>query len=394
MNPFDSLFGGGMTLPSSGLLGPEDSKQLRNQALVKAGLAIAGGTGGLVPALSQGLEAGQETYQGGIKDALTSQQLQQNMYSTAMKTAQQAKVLEARRQYPPLPDANDHDALRKWMDQVIPMAINAGDMEVLSHVSEIRKSIEPKEPPANEKMTGISGGAPSLRAAFPNAKLDPSKTYTVTQDRSGKFVGQPMEEGINATNQARIDLHDTMTPLQLQRLKNTVVGSYESQLNQLHTTAAADAWAQVRNLAARSQAGTPTADDVMGLIDGILRLNNPGAVVRSSTMQIALDKIGTLPEKIQAKIRMASQHGWPPAMVASIVEAAKGIAEEHQKQAVDARERAMHRGLDAGVNVDEMDRALRDPWKIALPPNAPAASAAARLPGESPAAYLQRTGGQ
>jgi hypothetical protein len=394
MSNLDSLFGGGLALPSSGVLGPEDQKQLRNAALVKAGLATAGGTGGLFPALSQGLQAGQESYQGGVKDMLASQQLQQNMYSTAMKNAQQGQLLKARRELFarfPMPDSSDPNRLRDWIDNVTPTLIQNGDMEVLGKMAEVRKSLNPKETPAPHSSTNISGADPTLRAAFPT--VDPKKVYSVELDHQGKIVGTPLEQAVPPGTAATINLKENMTPVQLQRLKGGILTSYDTELNQMHTAGAIDAWSQVKNVLDRSRAGTQTADDFMTLVDGILKLNNPGAVIRSGTLNIAMSKIGDLPEKIQRNIRLAYAHGWPPALVESIGVSAKSIADAHQAQAADARDRAIKRGIDAGVTQPEMERALRDPWKIANPVAAPVA-VAPRLPGENPAAYLKRTEGK
>lgn len=156
MGLFDSLFGGGGVNPLlRGLLAPGDQDQLRNTALVNAGLAIAGGTNGLFPALQQGLQAGQEIYQQGAENALGAARVQQGLMEDAAKIARQARLDEARRRYPPLPDAKDPDAVRQWVDTVLSIAIPAGDEAALNVIGQVRASLAPKSDQGVRKIEEV-----------------------------------------------------------------------------------------------------------------------------------------------------------------------------------------------------------------------------------------------
>ncbi len=344
-----------------GLLSERDVAGARKQGMLSAGASLledsqptVGGRD-FLSSVGHALNVGRDGYQGAIQnkvagiaqtqdmagnrqnmdfnrmkmDALGGEQTRQRMMQSA-----RADIMSRHGQ----PDTSDPQGMATWIDQVMPELIKVGDEETVARLSEIRKSIQPKE----------SKSLMSLNLGDKMQLVDPH-TGDVVQER-------PIAQSPN--NAATINLREQMTPVQSARAEQAIVSRFDSQTKDY--TKAHEAWGQVDHVVKRALAGNHSPDDVVQLIDGISRLNNPGAVVRTGTVQLQLDKIGSMRQKAEMKYGQAANGMWPKEIVQGIARAAQAIAKEHATQYNDLRKRAKRRGEHSGITY--MDDVLPNVW--------------------------------
>lgn len=213
------------------------------------------------------------------------------------------------------------------------------------------------------------GEAPDTTGAFSvqhriagsslGSDYDPAKTYTVMLDRGGRIVGRPMEEAAPA--RSTLSRMGEMTPTAQQGIIDRTSAAFARDTKDY--AKAAEAWSQVNHVLQRARSNTHSPDDIVQLLDGISRLNNPGAVVRTGTVQLQLQKIGSLSQKLQMWLQRGATGAWPTEVVEGIATAARQIAQEHQKNYNDIRRRAIQRGNNASPGLgQQLDDYLPNVW--------------------------------
>jgi hypothetical protein len=312
------------------------------------GLLAASGGGpyqNLNQRLAQGIQGGQGAYQGALDraqaTAMAGQGYEMNqlkMQGVRQDQARQQQIMQGREQIiaaNPMPDSTDSAALASWIDRVLPSFIRIGDTETLGKLSEIRKSIEPKD-----RVATVNLGD---RTQF----YDPRTGQPIREERQGQGPGT-------------LKIATEMTPVQQERLWSTTLSNFRQGTKDY--VKAAEAWGQVDHVLQRARSGAHSPDDIIQLIDGISRLNNPGAVVRVGTVNIQLQKIGSLEQKLRMWVGRGARGAWPTDIVEGIARAAREIASEHEKQYSRLRENAKARGEHLGLPSDYIDASLPNHW--------------------------------
>ena len=142
-----------------GLLTEQDIKNARNQGLLGFGASLLESSGpttaanrvGFGQAIGRGLNQGMGAYQGAINQQLgrMGAAQQYNMNAMEIKAKQQAQQQEQQMaanraaivQKYGQPNLQDPNGTAKWIDTVIPELMQAGDVELVGRLSEIRKSL-------------------------------------------------------------------------------------------------------------------------------------------------------------------------------------------------------------------------------------------------------------
>lgn len=349
----DRLLGAPMSAAQpTGLLTADDYANARRQGLLGLGKGLLAASGGgpyanLNQRLAEGVQGGQGAYQSALDRAQAQAMANQGYEINQLKiggakadAARQQQIMQGREQIiaaNPMPDGTDSASLSAWIDRVLPSFIRLGDTETLGKLSEIRKSIEPKQ--TNLQVSNLGD-----RTVW----TDPRTGEIVRTEKNGQGPGT-------------LRVATEMTPVQQERLWSTVVGQFAQQGKDYQK--AAEAWSQVDHVIQRARAGHPSPDDLVQLIDGISRLNNPGAVVRTGTVNLQLQKIGSLEQKLRMAVGRAGRGQWPRDIVEGIGVAARAIATEHAKQYGRLRENAAKRGEHLGLAPEYIDASLPNVWR-------------------------------
>jgi len=345
--------------PMDGLITAEDIANARKSGLLGLGAGLLAASGPstqrstMLQAVGQGLQGAQQSYQGSLDTSMQRQgsalrigQMRAEQQAQQARVAARAAILRDH----PAPDGTNPDDLRKWIDATLPLWLQS-DPETAKSLSEVRKSIQEPTPPSLDMAHQISGSDPRLRALG----VDPSKSYTVQLDRQGRIVGQPLAEGASANALMRFG---EMTPAAQQTVITATQNAFDRETKDY--AKAAEAFSQVNAVLQRARSNTHSPDDIVQLIDGVSRLNNPGAIVRAGTVNIQLQKIGSYADKLRMWVAQGGRGTWPTDIIDGIARAARTIAQEHRKQYNDIRQRAITRGTRAGVPY--LDTVLPNVW--------------------------------
>lgn len=331
--------------PMDGLITEEDIRNAQRQGLLGLGTGLLAASGPhtgprttLMQALGQGIQQGQQAQQGYLDTAQTRnvrglqvQGMQREQQQAQQRAAARAQIVS---QFP-MPAANDPNALRQWIDQTLPLWLQH-DPETAKQLSEIRKSLQPA-------------------AGRSVQHVDLGDRVQVIDGATGEVLRE-VPKAASPSVRMRGEL---MTPAAVDRATNAIVGSFDRQTK--NYTTAHEAWSQVDNVLQRARSGTHSPDDIIQLIDGISRLNNPGAVVRVGTVALQLQKIGSYGDKLRMWYDRGARGAWPTDIIEGIARAAREIAQEHAKQYRDLRQRAVRRGERIGL--DYMDEVLPNAWE-------------------------------
>lgn len=336
-----------------GILSPEQQQAARRRSLFDTGLGMIAGAqnGTFGTALSQGVQAGRASYSGAIQDQVAGQQFQQQ------RQLQQARAQIAQHfAAPATPEAPaDTDQRLRGMMAAF---LNIGDTESAGKISEYlktRNTADSAPKPILDKLD--TGGAVVDRRFNPaTGKYEVIGTTPKTPT--------PMQ-------QTTLDRFGTMTPAAQERVITSTQTAFDRETKDY--VKAAEAWSQVAHVADRAASGTHSPDDMVQLIDGISRLNNPQGAVRIGTVQLQMKKIGSYADKLRMWLGQGGKGVWPNDIVQGIASAAREIAREHERQYNDVRKRAVLRGTKAGIPY--MDEILPNVWATSGSPTAPAAPA-------------------
>lgn len=339
-----------------GLLSPEQQQAARRRSLFDAGISMLGTSQnhGFGEALAAGVQGGRASYSGAVQDQVAGQEYQKQQ-ALAQARAQIAQHFAS----PNTPEAPaDTDQRLRGMMAAF---LNIGDTESAGKISEYLKTrntadIGPK--PILDKLD--TGGAVVDRRFNPQTgKYEVIGTTPKTPT--------PMQQNT-------LDRFGEMTPAAQQRVITSTQTAFDRETKDY--TKAAEAWSQVAHVADRAASGTHSPDDIVQLLDGISRLNNPGAVVRVGTVKLQLEKIGSYADKLKMFAARGFKGTWPNEIIQGITNAAREIAKEHERQYNDVRKRAITRGTKAGIPY--MDQLLPNVWETSGSPTG--GSAAPALP--------------
>ena len=302
----------------TGLLTADDYAAARRQGLLGLGQGLLAASGGgaqysnLNQRLAAGLQAGQQAYQQALGQQAAQAQAGQQYDAQGLQMQQTREAMQRQQaleqgrariiQQNPMPDASDPQAMARWIDQVLPQFIMIGDNETLGKLSEIRKSL---------------GGSV--------ATVNLGDRMQFYNPRTGeKIREEAIAQSPNSLGAGMI------TP----RQQASIVGQIESSFRNYtkDDEAAAHAWAQMDQIRMRAAAGIGAPDDLIGLIDVISKLYNPGAVVRVGTVKITLEKLGSWKQKAMNWQAQGLTGAPDPELVRQIALAASRIAEEHRHQ--------------------------------------------------------------
>lgn len=330
----------------TGLLTADDYAAARQQGLLGLGTGLLAASGGgpyanLNQRLALGLRSGQSAYQEALDqqakqaqagqaydfDQLKMQAAQQGMADQQKLAAGRARIIQQN----PLPDQSNPQATAAWIDRVLPQFIMLGDTDTLGKLSEIRKSL---------------GGSVAT------ANLGDRMQFYNPQ------TGAVIREAPIAASPNALMVGERFTPATQARIEQGIISRFDAQTKDY--TKAHEAWSQVDHVLQRALSDTHSPDDIIQLVDGISRLNNPGAVVRVGTVQIQLQKIGSYADKLRMWLGRGAKGAWPTDIVKGIARAAREIASEHAKQYNDLRAKAVKRGEQYGM--DYMGDVLPNVW--------------------------------
>lgn len=347
----------------TGLLTADDYAAARRQGLIGLGTGLLAASGGgnyqnLNQRLVEGVQGGRGAYQGALERA-SAQAMANQKYETGAFALSAAKQDQAREQQlmrareqiisaNPMPDGTDAGSLSQWIDRVLPSFIRIGDRETVGKLAEVRKSIEPK--PRALQTTNLGD-----RTQW----TDPTTGAVIREERNGQGPGT-------------LRIATEMTPVQQERLWNTAVNQFSTQSKDFGK--AREAWSQVDHVLQRARSGHNSPDDIVQLLDGISRLNNPGAVVRVGTVNLQLQKIGSFADKLRMMVGRGYKGAWPREIVEGIATAAREIAHEHEKQYSRLRAKAAARGEHIGLPAEYIEASLPNIWQDGVEGSAPAAA--------------------
>jgi hypothetical protein len=376
----------------TGLLTADDYANARRQGLMGLGSGLLAASGGgnyqnLNQRLAEGIQGGQGAYQQALDRAQAHAAASQNYdlgqlrldtgrQDLAAGKQDQARLQQIRQmreqiiQANPMPDSADSATFAQWIDRVLPAFIRIGDRETVSQLAEVRKSIEPKAHPLQTTNLGD-------RTQWTDAQTG----ALVKEERNGQGPGT-------------LKIATEMTPVQQERLWNTALSQFGTQANQAGYVKAHDAWNALEQVRARALSGQVGKEDLIQLIDGISRLNNPGAIVRQGTIRITMDKLGSWADKLKLWRDQGLYGKLTPELALSIVANAQQLAAEHAKQYGKLRGTIMKRGEHLGLPGEYIEASTPNVWgDSSVGGSAAPAAVAPRLPNETIPAYLQRTGG-
>ncbi len=265
---FDSIFGGGFQLPSSGLLGETDSSQLRNNALLAAGLATMNGEQGLAGGLQAGLQAGQQSYQQGAGTALQLNQIKRQQMV-------EMKRNEIFRRNPPPQNPSMGEA-HNYLSQILPQLIQVGDTEMVRSVTELLKSVQQQQK-TKEPLRVDLGDRVELRDPDTRAVLETLKKGAPPRDTA---AGADQREEMTAQR------HFTRT--------NMLSDDFRAETKDI--AKAANGFRTITSLAPQARAGIAAAQ--IGLIFAFMKALDPGSVVREAEYATAKNAAG-VPDKVR-----------------------------------------------------------------------------------------------
>lgn len=323
-----------------GLLGPEDIKRAQQMGLLQLGTGLLAQSGpSAVPvrlgqAIGSAIQGAQQGYQGGIDNMIqrrsqAAQYGQLKLKNEAAQRAQQGR--EAILKQYPQPNGNDPDALRRWIDTTLPLWLQV-DPDVAKTLSEVRKSIEPKLPTVDSVPLG-------------------DRTQIIDHN-----TGRIIREEKNGQGPGTVRVATEMTPVQQERLWNTVVGQFNTQTKDYEH--ARNAWTQLEQVRERAKHGIIGKEDLMQMIDGLAQLNNPKLGVRASTVKVMMSKLGSWKDKLETWARQGTMGQLTPSLAISIINNAEGLSNEHARQYENLRKRAAARGEHIGLAPDYVDASL------------------------------------
>lgn len=332
--------------PMDGLITEEDIRNAQRQGMLGLGAGLLAASGpstqrtSFLQAVGQGLQSGQQAQQGSLDATMqrraTGAQVGRMQNETQQAQARATARAQILQQYPP-PGANDPEGLKKWIDATLPLWAQA-DPQTAGQLADLRKSLNgPTPPPASVQH------------------VDLGDRVQVIDGRTGAVLRE-VPKAASPSVRLRGDL---MTPASAARIEQNIISRFDAQAKDY--TKAAEAWAQVDHVLQRARANDHSPDDIVQLIDGISRLNNPGAVVRTGTVALQLQKIGSYADKLRMWMARGSSGAWPTDIVEGIARAAREIAKEHAHQYNDLRGRAIKRGERVGL--DYLDDVLPNVWE-------------------------------
>jgi hypothetical protein len=335
-------------LQDAGLLTDEDISSAQRQGMLGLGASLLADSGPKLAqnyvtpmaAIGRGIQAMQGGYQGAVQSAAGMREGSLDYQAKKEELARRGQLRTAReniiKQYP-MPTNGDRQSMLQWINSVLPHFIEANDEQTTTSLSEIYKSL----------------GGQSSQVHNPQ-QLDLGNKVILRDPASGQVVGE-FPKGPTPNN---VRLGEMMTPAAQQRVESNIIGEFDRQTKDY--VKAHEAWSQVKAVVDRARNGSHSPDDIVQLIDGISRLNNPGAVVRTGTVQLQLQKIGSAEQKLRMWLDRGAKGAWPSDVVEGIGRAAAQIAKEHQKQFTDLRKRAIARGNHYGL--DYLDGVLPNTW--------------------------------
>lgn len=335
---FDSIFGGGFQLPSSGLLGEDDSKQLRNNALLSAGLGVAGGEGGLVPALQQGLQAGQQSYQQGVGTALQLNQFNRQQI-IEMKRA------EIFRNNPP-PQNPTMDEAHQYLSQILPQLVQVGDTETVRSVVELLKSVQQQKTKNPQSV-------------------DLGDRVVLRDPETGEIVYESKKGAAPRDTAAGTEQREEMTRQRSFQREQQLATRFE---------AATKDYSDIARLAqvVYSSAGSPSAAGDLSLIFAYMKLLDPGSVVREGEFATAANT-GSVPESVWGRYnRILKGERLAPPVRADFVDRAGKLVTGYRgrlKHIMNQYERrAKNANVDPSMVVYDYFEGMDAPGAAAKPP--------------------------
>jgi hypothetical protein len=308
-----------------GLLSPEDFAAARKQGLLNLGLSLLGDSGyrpandqvSLGQALAHGAKAAQGAYGDKIDSTIKEQQ-----FGQAAK--QQQSILASRaaiaKQFVAPPNESFDDAQQRLV-KMYTAYVNSGDTEMAGKLSEVVKGIHD---------------------AKPHAPISVPEGGTLVDPTTGKPIFHspktpPLESPGSLRSAAR---QDTMQ-------KNVIVRDFDKTTKDYRT--AESSYSTLQGARANPQNFlTP-----MAALDAFARTINPGAAVRVGTLQM-IKSYGSLGQKAQRWYDMAAKGQWPPEMMGQIYSLVDGIMKDHTDEFNRARDEAVARGQDSGVDVSNI----------------------------------------
>lgn len=331
----------------SGLLTAEDYAAARRQGLLGLGTGLLAASGGgpyqnLNQRLAQGIQSGQQAYQQGLQQQAQQAQAGQaydfnqlKMQGAQQDMAAQQRIAEGRAriiQQNPMPDQSNPQAMAAWIDKVLPQFIMLGDTDTLGKLSEIRKSL---------------GGSVAT------ANLGDRMQFYNPQ------TGAVIREAPIAASPNTMMVGERFTPATQARVTGQIASSFRLSTKKEEDSQAK--WAQMDQIRQRAATGLGAPDDLIGLVDVMSALYNPGAVVRVGTVQITMKKLGSWKQKLQNWKAQGLTGAPDPELVRLIAAAASKIAEEHMLQYEDKRQRHLAWGERYGI---DMNPILPDVWHV------------------------------
>jgi hypothetical protein len=317
----------------SGLLSPEQAKGAGRAGLIQAGLAALAASGrstqktGLAQILGQGIAAGQQGYQQAAGQAIQADQ----MLTQRIQEEQRKKLLAQFATGSISPESMQ----RLFMTQLANGA-SAGELQATAEVIKYMHDNKAAGRPAMDLATADNGTTRSYYLKDWQGPGDPRSPdspviYKEPIDARPKTPSEVAEATKFRADQTNKILDDYRADIKEPALAAT---GYKGIMAALH--------------------GDPTAAQTFVLLDNFARLNNPGAVVRTSTFDV-LQSMGSLKTRMGTLINKAVSSGeLDPELRTMIFRQAQAVAADHMARARYIIKAAKNRAARDGINIDDL----------------------------------------